>query len=93
MTLLYGDIGQVVTRSSQDLQPLQEEFTEEAFFSFRVKMAGIVPAGSCSGVTAPWSGEARAVMEEHEHQSVLVEVKMSAVCWCNSNVFILDHKK
>ena len=79
VTLLYGDLGQVVTRSLQDLQPLSEEFMEEVFFCFRVKVAGIVPAGSCRGVTAAWSGEARAVMEENEHQNVLVEVNMTGL--------------
>ena len=73
--LLLGDVGQVVTRSSQDLQPLPVEFTEEAFYSFRVKVQGILPAGSSCGLTAPWSREARDVMEEYERHPALVEVK------------------
>ena len=81
--LLLGDIGQVVTMAREDLQPLQVEFTQEAFFCFRVKVPGIVPAGSSSRLTAPWSREARAVMEERGHQSLIVEVRMSPGC-CSS---------
>ena len=72
--LLHGDIGRVVMQSSQDLQPLPVEFTEETFFCFRVKVPGMVPAGSSSGAKAPWSREARDFLEEHGGQPVLVEV-------------------
>ena len=81
--LLLGDIGQVVTMAREDLQPLQVEFTQEPFFCFRVKVPGIVPAGSSSRLTAPWSGEARTVMEERGHQSLIVEVSRSPGC-CSS---------
>ena len=91
--LLLGDIGRVVTMAREDLQPLQVEFTREAFFCFCVKVPGIVPAGSTSRVTAPWSKKAQAVIEEHGHQPLLVEVNMFPVCFnSTSNVFMSDRK-
>ena len=73
--LLQSGGGRMVPQSSQDLQTLPVEFTEETFFCFRVKVPGMVPAGSSSGAKAPWSRAARELLEEHGLQPVLVEVR------------------
>ena len=59
----------------QDLQPLEDQFSEDDFFSFTVKLPGLVPAGSSRGRTVSWSWDSKVRVEENLGSPAIVQVR------------------
>ena len=74
VTLRLGDIGRDMKEVMGALKRLEEEFTRDPFYCYRVKVCGLVPAGSTTTVTAAWSKQAVALMEERSGLPLIVQV-------------------
>ena len=71
VTLHLGDIGRDITMDQKSLQPLEEQFTREPFFCFRVKLWSFLkPSGSAS-----WTQESRQLIENHSALPAIVQVR------------------